>query len=178
MLHVCAAFFVKALPADWEKISVHSSEPWILSRLRWGFTQTDLREWGMARDVVTPHNDSQGTCPLYYHNASCHNTEYWVLPPPFRNNFVMRHNTLSWGIKSNSTPPQTPLPPSNVHCSIWFGPLMNTASCHLLMELPCLGVHCCDTGSAVAKRLLERLKERINQRLHMTDSHAPRSHIR
>lgn len=45
---------------------------------------------------------------------------------------------------------------------------MNTALYHLLMELPCLGVHCCDTGSAVAKRLLERLKDRINQRLCMT----------
>lgn len=50
--------------------------------------------------------------------------------------------------------------------SIWPGPLMNAASCHLLMELSCLGVHCCDTGSAVATRLLERLKDRINQRLH------------
>lgn len=34
------------------------------------------------------------------------------------------------------------------------------------------------SGSAVAKRLLERLKDRINQRLCMTGRQAPRSHIR
>lgn len=108
----------------------------------------------------------KSTCSLSSHKASS-----W-------NNFVISHYTLSWGIKSNSNAP----PPSfHMWCSIWPWPLMNAASCHLLMELPSswssvLWHRLCVT--AVAKRLLDRLKDRINQRLHMTGSQAPRSHIR
>lgn len=50
------------------------------------------------------------------------------------------------------------MPSFHVRRSVWHGPLMNAASCHLLMELPCLRLHCCDTGSVEAKRLLKKIK--------------------
>ena len=152
MIHIFCSFLFKHsrwIEGRFERTVENTEQAQV--RLQW------IRSW--KRASISGRGDGRGS--LSHHNndtqgkSTCSPPEYGK--PPLWRNFVMRHNnTLSRRIKSNSNP--TPSPPIDMRRSIWPGPLMNAASCHLLMELPCLGVQCSDTGSAVAKKITRKIK--------------------
>lgn len=137
------------------------------TRLRRGGPGT---EWGVrTREIffclTQWYSRISSPSPSLYLSASL----YFLTPKKnyFWNHFMTEQKRRSWRQKSSLW---------SHCCSSWTEALMNAASCHLLMELPCLGVDCCDSSLAVVKRLLQRLKDRIK---HTAQSdRQPGSHIR